>query len=85
MNEKDFINKCKNVIYSYVYGMINDTNTSFNFDDIYVVWCCKTLQNNKALLSTNICDGRYYECTFNGDKQELYFDVYIKEFNQCIK
>ena len=40
------------------------------------VWSCKTLQNNKALLSTNISDGMYYECTYNGDKNELYFDAY---------
>lgn len=44
--------------------------------DIYVVWLAKTLQNNKALLSTNLFDGMYYEVTFNGDKNELYFDAY---------
>jgi hypothetical protein len=49
------------------------------------VWLCKTLQNNKALLSTDEPDGRYYEVTYNGDKQEFYFDAYIKEHNQLIK
>ena len=39
---------------------------------------CKTLQNNKALLSTNIYDGMYFECTYNGDKKELYIDAYKK-------
>lgn len=29
-------------------------------DDVYVVWFCKTLQNWKALLSTNVMDGMYY-------------------------
>ena len=29
--------------------------------DIYVVWVCKTLQNNKALLSTTLSDGMYFE------------------------
>ena len=25
------------------------------------------------------------ECTYNGDKKELYLDVYKKEENKCIK
>lgn len=53
--------------------------------DIYVVWVCKTLQNNKALLSTTLSDGMYFECTYNGDKQEMYLDAYKKEKNACIK
>lgn len=52
---------------------------------IYVVWVCKTLQNNKALLSTTLSDGMYFECTYNGDKQEMYLDAYRKEKNVCIK
>lgn len=50
--------------------------------DIYIVWFCKTLQNHKALLATPVPDGMYYEITYNGDKNELYFDVYKKWENQ---
>ena len=46
---------------------------------------CKTLQNHKALLSTTLFDGMYYELTHNGDKKELYFDAYKKFENKCIK
>ena len=53
-------------------------------DDVYVVWLCKTLQNNKALLSTNVDDGKYYEVTLNGDKEEMYLDAYKKEKNISI-
>ena len=53
--------------------------------DVYVVWVCKTLQNNKALLSTTLSDGMYFECTYNGDKQEMYLDAYRKLENRCIK
>ena len=54
-------------------------------DDVFIVWQCKTLQNFKAMASTNISDGRYFEITYNGDKQELYLDVYTKEQNICIE
>jgi hypothetical protein len=50
-----------------------------------VVWSCKTLQNNKALLSTTLSDGMYYEFTYNGDKKELYLDAYKKWQNICYK
>ena len=53
-------------------------------DDVFMVWCCKTLQNNKALLSTTLFDGMYYECTYNGDKVEMYFDAYKKWENKTI-
>jgi hypothetical protein len=54
-------------------------------DEIYIVWLSKTLQNNKALLSTTVNDGMYYEVTYNGDKGELYLDAYKKFENKCIK
>ena len=53
-------------------------------DDVFIVWMCKTLQNNKALVSTTPFDGMYYELTYNGDKNELYFDAYKKWENKCI-
>ena len=50
--------------------------TYITTDDVYVVWLNRTLQNNKTLLSTTVEDGMYYEITYNGDKNELYFDAY---------
>ena len=54
-------------------------------EDVYVVWYCKTLQNAKALLSTPVSDGIYYELTYNGDKRELYLDAYKKWENRYVK
>ena len=56
-----------------------------DLSQVYVVWSCKTLQNYKALLSTSVSgDGIYVEFTYNGDKQELYMDVYMKMRNEKI-
>ena len=75
MNEKDFAVRVRNII-------ANKYN--INPEEVYIVWMCKTLQNNKSLLSTHIEDGKYYEATYNGDKDELYLDTYVKEKNEPI-
>ncbi len=53
-------------------------------DNVYVVWVCKALQNNKALLATVKPDGMYFEVTYNGDKSEMYLDAYSKVENVLI-
>lgn len=64
---------------------VRKTNTLMDEDDVYVVWLSKTLQNNKALLSTDVPDDMYFEVTYNGDKREAYFDAYQKVENRCVK
>lgn len=57
-----------------------------NYHDVFVVWYAKTLQNHKALLATPLPDdNHYYEATYNGDKDELYIDMYCKQANRCYK
>lgn len=82
----NFIEKAKNAVVNYFNDRVEKTdNFKITQEDIYVVWFCKTLQNWKALLSTNVEDGMYYELTYNGDKDELYLDAYKKWENVCIK
>ena len=66
--------------FNYALQHLDKTDdVDFNFErDVYIVWSCKTLQNNKAMVSTNLPDGMYYEITHNGDKGEIYFDAYKK-------
>ncbi|MBR1869661.1 MAG: hypothetical protein IJ799_06335 [Bacteroidales bacterium] len=62
----------------------SDGLKGITLDDVYVVWFCKTLKNWKALLSTTLPDGMYYELTVNGETNELYFDAYKKFENRAI-
>lgn len=63
----------------------NNLNKEITDGDVFIVWICKTLQNNKAMLSTTMFDGMYFELTYNGDKKELYLDAYTKKQNICFK
>lgn len=79
MNEKDFVALVKKTVADYANQNLDKTDgKKITEDDVFIVWMCKTLQNSKALASTTLFDGMYYELTFNGDKQELYVDAYKK-------
>lgn len=84
MTDVKFFEFGKNAVRNYVINHLDKSDTVPNFD-VYIVWYCKTLQNWKALLSTTLSDGMYYEFTLNGDKDEAYLDAYKKWDNNCIK
>lgn len=87
MQNKEFIKLCKNAVVKYFNAQADSTdkNGKITEDDVFIVWLCKTLQNNKALVSTTVSDGMYYEVTYNGDKKEAYVDAYKKWKNFVIK
>ena len=86
MGNDKFLKLCKEKVVEYFNTRSDKTDSVFiDEEEVFVVWSCKTLQNNKALLSTTISDGMYYELTYNGDKNELYFDAYKKWQNICHK
>lgn len=58
MDSKKFIKLCIDEVVKYTNEHLDKTDKKqITKDDVFVVWSCKTLQNNKALLSTNIFDG----------------------------
>ena len=86
MGNDKFLNWCKQIVANYTNNHIDKTDgIAISTEDVFVVWSCKTLQNNKALLSTTVPDGMYYEITYNGDKQEAYVDAYKKWENFVVK
>lgn len=78
--------KAKELVLAYVNEHLDKTDhVRIGLDNVFVVWFSKTLQNFKALISTTLPDGMYYELTYNGDKKEFYLDAYKKFENRCIK
>jgi len=78
--------KARQIVVDYFNSHVDKTDgVQISIDDVFVVWFCKTLQNWKALLSTKVPDGVYYEITHNGDRDETYVDVYKKWENLCVK
>ena len=85
MSNNDMMNLCKKVVVDYFNSRVDKTdNMQLTEDDVYIVCFSKTLQNFKALVSTAVSDGMYYEITYNGDKNELYLDAYKKWENKKI-
>ena len=87
MDNDKFIQLCKEKVVEYNNGSMTMTTppNEISTNEVYVVWLNRTLQNNKALLSTKVEDGMYYEITYNGDKNEVYFDAYKKFENKKIE
>nr|DAS38290.1 MAG TPA: hypothetical protein [Caudoviricetes sp.] len=78
--------KAKQIVIDYYNEHVEITdNKKLKESEVFIVWFSKTLQNWKALVSTTISDGMYYEVTYNGDKKEAYLDAYIKWENVCVK
>lgn len=80
-----FIAKAKQIVFDYTKDHLDKTdNIDFTIDDVYVVCSSFILGNQKALLSTTLPDGSYYEITYDANKNCIYFDAYKKWENRCI-
>lgn len=79
------LEKAKCMVLDYCNQHLDVTNgVELTREQVYVVWFCKTLQNWKAFVSTELPDGMYYEITYDGDEQETRLDAYKKWDNTCI-
>lgn len=84
-NFDEFIPKCQAMVAEYANDNMEIANGPILVPgDIYVVWKCKLLHHAKALLATSLPDDMYYEVTYNGLKDEFYFDAYRKVENKKI-
>ena len=86
MSNDSFLGLCKKIVVDYFNSHAEKTDKAIiDESNVFVVWSCKTLQNNKALVSTTVSDGMYYEITHNGDKNETYVDAYKKWENFVVR
>lgn len=85
MKNDAMLNRAKQLVVDYFNAHVDVTDgKKLTMEDVFIVWFSKTLQNWKALVSTTVSDGMYYEITHDGDKGETYLDTYKKWDNQCI-
>jgi len=71
------------LVRGYIITRLDVTDPRPKFD-AYVVWFCYILGGWKALVSTTLPDGMYYEVTYNATKKETYIDAYKKFENVCL-
>jgi len=79
LGSQEFIEQSKQIVRDYAIEHMDKTDTQPPFD-VFVVWYSKSLQNHKALLSTTLPDGMYYEITY----KEAYLDAYKKFENRVV-
>ena len=78
--------RAKQIVADYFNQHVDVTDgIQITADDVFIVWFCKTLQNWKALVSTVVSDGMYYEITYDGDKKCAYVDAYKKWRNFVVQ
>lgn len=78
----DFLHMAKQLAFeqALVLGVERDHPT-FSPDEVYIVMFSYVLGHFKALVSTSIPDGRYYEVTYNSILKQAYVDTYRKTHN----
>jgi hypothetical protein len=82
---QDLQERAKQLVVDYFNQRAEKTDGVWlGLEDVYVVWFSKTLQNWKALVSTAVPDGMYYEVTYNGGGRVTYLDAYKKFENVSI-
>lgn len=82
---KEFLEVAKRTVFEMALEGLDATdNVEFTIDDVYVTWFGFILGDMKALLSTTLPDGRYYEVTYNKEKKEIYADCYAKLKNKVV-
>lgn len=78
--------KARRLVFEYIRPRLEKTDQHIDFmpDDVYVVWFAYVFGSWKALISTTLPDGMYYEVTHNSAKGETYVDAYKKFDNVAV-
>ncbi len=78
----DFIMTARLAVLDIARQQLDPTdNVEITLDNVYEVTHSYILGNQKAMISTSLSDGKYYEVTYDATKQIMYIDCYVR-FNQ---
>lgn len=79
---KTFPEVAKDLVFEQALTLgVRKDHPTFSRDEVYVVWFAYVLGAWKALCSTSLPDGRYYEVTFHKERQVAFVDTYVKTHN----
>ena len=75
----DFLNNVKAIVLRLVREQLDPSDrVNVTIDNIYVVTYSFVMGEQKALLSTSLPDGKYYECTYDKLKNMIYVTTYVR-------
>ena len=74
---KAFPEVAKDLVFQQIM-LVRAAPPSFSRDEVYVVWFTYVLGAWKAVCSTSLPDGRYYEVTYSKEKGVAFLDTYVK-------
>ena len=82
----EFVKIGKQAVYELAKASLDPTdNVDFSINDVYFVMTAFVLGSIKGTFSTTLPDGKYYEVTYNADKDEMYVDTYMRVMNTTYK
>lgn len=84
LSSEEFMRLAKAKVYEMALASLCPTDdlSMFTINDVYIVTHAFILKNQKAMVSTTLKDGKYYEVTYNEATSELYVDQYVKVQNK---
>ena len=81
MNSYKYEVICKNALIKELKRLYDQ---DFTIEELHLVWFAKALQNYKCVIVDLEDNQRYYELTFNGTRNQIYLDIYEKQYNVVI-
>lgn len=84
LSSEEFMRLAKAKVYKMALESLCPTDdlSMFTINDVYIVTHAFILKNQKAMVSTTLKDGKYYEVTYNEATSEMYVDQYVKVQNK---
>lgn len=84
LSSEEFMKLAKARVYEMALASLCPTDdlSMFTINDVYIVTHAFILKNQKAMVSTTLKDGKYYEVTYNEATSEMYVDQYVKVQNK---